>query len=459
MIALWHSRRLAPLASRGCAALLVLQFVSALSVALAGQQSLSVLLDKAELHKDEPAPELWDFSKNQNVVLIILDSLQSDAVDTLHQTEQEWFDRDYAGFVFFRDNAGSFPTTKASLPAIMTGAVYRNEMPLMDFIRQAEKRASIFELFHEHGYRTDLAGITNLLIGTEPSTRFDIPLPYGSTTERIQSEVLRLVDLSLFRFGFHGIKAWVYADRGWRLRRLQSHPERVHHAGNGDAFLLDFAARAVATREEPVFKLIHTGGIHPPFIRGPDCEFSGVVPTNRETLIDQSRCSLRVLARLLDRMRELGIYQESLIVVSSDHGVGVSVARLPGDTRKDRRFSLLAGKALALLMVKPAGRIGPVEVSEAPSFIGDIPATIFEQLGWEHNFPGISAFAHAEGAKRKRQFASYPWTQADWKAPYLRKLVVYDIDGPVRKSLSWRLNRIIMAPDFFDGARDRGPQD
>ena len=122
-------------------------------------------------------------------------------------------------------------------------------------------------------------------------------------------------------------------------------------------------------------------------------------------------------------------------------------------------FIFLAGKALALLMVKPAGRIGPVEVSEAPSFIGDIPATIFEQLGWEHNFPGISAFAHAEGAKRKRQFASYPWTQADWKAPYLRKLVVYDIDGPVRKSLSWRLNRIIMAPDFFDGARDRGPQD
>jgi arylsulfatase A-like enzyme len=72
---------------------------------------------------------------------------------------------------------------------------------------------------------------------------------------------------------------------------------------------------------------------------------------------------------LLDRLRELGLYDSSLIVISSDHGVALPPEGFPG--ARDvfgSPLSEVAGSALALLVVKPPNSAGP----SAPELFGHV---------------------------------------------------------------------------------------
>ena len=87
----------------------------------------------------------------------------------------------------------------------------------------------------------------------------------------------------------------------------------------------------------------------------------------------------------------------------------------------------MAGSALALLIVKPPNSTGPVRISEAPSAITDIPATIVDTLGLKNPFSGTSAMKLDEprrgrassryicGARRNgRRIFSRTWTCSPW---------------------------------------------
>ena len=68
----------------------------------------------------------------------------------------------------------------------------------------------------------------------------------------------------------------------------------------------------------------------------------------------------------------------------------------------DGDLSVIAGKAMALLLVKPPNRRGPLRVSSAPTAITDIPATIADLLGVKHSLPGMPALKLAEDQPRPR---------------------------------------------------------
>ena len=84
-----------------------------------------------------------------------------------------------------------------------------------------------------------------------------------------------------------------------------------------------------------------------------------------------------------------GLYDSSLIVISSDHGVALPPEGFTGDRDVfGGPLSEISGSALALLVVKPPRATGPVRISEAPSAISDIPATIVDTLGLKNPFHG-----------------------------------------------------------------------
>ena len=84
----------------------------------------------------QPPEEIYQLSRDQNVIHIVLDGFLSETFAEVIEQEPDTFDRDFSGFIFFADHLGAFPTTRASIPAMLTGIAYRNEMPLDRFIRE-----------------------------------------------------------------------------------------------------------------------------------------------------------------------------------------------------------------------------------------------------------------------------------------------------------------------------------
>jgi arylsulfatase A-like enzyme len=155
---------------------------------------------------------------------------------------------------------------------------------------------------------------------------------------------------------------------------------------------------------------------------------------------------MRSVAELLEKLRQLGIYDRSLIVVASDHGMGIPPTGGEAASTSIAGLPELMGSSQALLLVKPVAHQGPVVTSTVPSAIGDIPATIAGALGIAHDFPGQSALELSE-APRGREFAHHPWADADWTRRYFSTLTIYSVDGPLRSAESWRLDRVITAPE------------
>ncbi len=447
VVAVLASKRIASFATFASGILLALQSVLVVTTTLQ-----AVPESRAEWRG--PSEAMFDVSRTRNAFHIVLDGFHSDLFSEILAAEREVMDRDYAGFVFFEDHAGAFPTTIVSVPAMLTGTTYRQEEPLQPYITNHFEKGSLFRTLRSNGYRVD--SVTEMRFDNKGATHFfRMPRPYVSYDAYTRFAAWQLADLSLFRHAPHAARPWIFNDQAWRLQNWfgqtpgsQRSQDRRYHSVNG-AVVLDAFAREMAVRiDEPLYKFIHVGIPHLPVVVDANCEFAGVRRFNRQTYRDQARCGIRRVAAFLNRLRDIGVYDDSVVVIASDHGNGLPPRQFAHDRLlPDGNVSAIAGKAMALLLVKPPRAAGPVRVSRAPTQITDIPITIADTLGVPHAFAGTSALTLAEASPRPRTFAMYAWEHEDWRAKYFEHLDLLGINGSLRDGTSWTLGQSLYPPD------------
>jgi len=95
-------------------------------------------------------------------------------------------------------------------------------------------------------------------------------------------------------------------------------------------------------------------------------------------------------------------------------------------------IELPVGRAPALLAIKMPGSSGALSVSQAPTMISDLPASVFTGLGLEHNFSGIPFAELSLEKDRPRTFFQHIGRERE--DAVLRK---YAVVGPVFDPGSW----------------------
>lgn len=445
------ARHIAPIAPFASAVLLTLQAVVLTASALTESQ--------AHAKWQGPSDSMFDLSRTKNVIHIVLDGFQSDVFDDILREDRERLDSSLAGAVFFADHAGAFPTTIASIPAMLTGDTsYRNDQPLQSYFRDRFEDGSLFKSLGAAGYRVD--NITGWQYDNSSETHlYTIPRPYVSYREYTRFTTWELADLSLFRHAPHLLRRTIYNEQKWRLQQVfgpRDTSTRRYHPANGVAVLDEFARRLTPTVDGPLYKFMHVGIPHLPVVLNGNCEFIGAVRSpDREQYRGQARCAVAKVTAILDRLKELGLYDSSVIVIASDHGIGHTSPKFTRSRPTPSGvLSRVAGKALALLIVKPPNSRGPIRISYAPSAISDVPATVLDILGLRHNLPGEPALKLAENGSRTRTFAWYDWE--GWTTPYFDALDIMEINGRVLDGGSWSLKHSFYAPGQGDEARARG---
>lgn len=446
----------------GVASLLSLSFVGLQIVAAAVPLANAVHARGAQSGWSAPPSDLYTVSRSDNVVHIVLDAYLSELFGEAVAEDRAFFDRTFSGFVYFANHLGAFPTTRASMPAMLTGLAYRNEEPFDAFRRRALQRRSIASTFAERGFQvrsiTFHGGEHPSAESTRKSTvRYTIPTPYGSYQDYVRFTALQLFDFAAFRHVPQVLKPSVYNDDSWLVQgglsgnTLESQRSRTARPSNHAAFLSEMAGRLTVGRDGPVYQFIHVAVPHPPLVLDEGCTFSPPRPPTRGSYAAQSRCAVTNVGKIFDRLRALGVYDQSVIVVVSDHGWPLPRPDHPlsGVPTPAGDLQSVALTAMPLLVVKPKGASGPLRVSMAPTAITDIPATIADLAGLPPGlFPGEPALHIAEDAQRSRSFAFHSWGNgnADWSSEYMDALHVFAVDGPIRQPGSWRFQRTIADP-------------
>ncbi len=443
-LAVGFRTRLIPHISALSIAVIVIQLISA---AHAGYQ------EKLFSRKSDPAgfaevPEgIYQFSTKANVVQVILDGFQSDVFQEIIDRDPQWRSR-LTGFTFFPQATAPYSNTFLSLPALWSGELFTNHGSIRDYMSRTLTGTNIPNALHARGYRLDIATGAWWVKKTDKfANYYQIPAPFtGNRREFTEMSAAFLLDLALFRCSPQPLKERIYNGQSWFLTPVLFKDARSrfeHLAGN--AFLRDLTEKAAAVGDGiPIYKFIHVVTPHPPLVVEQDCGYSRkVLPLTRENFTNQAVCTLKSVGAFLDRLRQIGVYDSSLIMVHADHGTDLLFRR--NNTPEPIRVGggnqevLIKGAPFALLLVKPPGAKGEMRVSDAEVELTDLPATVSRLMNLDVNFGGTSVFEVDTRSRSRKYFGS----ENDGAAVFVRDSFDYLqevlINGSVFDPAAWQM--------------------
>jgi hypothetical protein len=412
--------------------------------------------------------EMFTFSSTRNVIILILDTFQTDVFHEIVEEDdgQRTIFRD---FTYFRNSLGGFPTTQGSVPLILTGRYYQNAEPYHRFVKTVFLADSLPKILKESGYRVHLYPFIHpIYLSSDIATNFVRRARWRRT---VVKETAFICDITLFRCLPHFLKKYVWNNQNWFIKRIVENIFRSKSVRKKKSrgkleidplirtdlpFFSLMKEQTSVYKSTPTFKFYHLRGVHPPFELNRSCEIDKLEFT-RQNYKNQAVCLLSKLKEFLDILKEKGVYENSMIFIIGDHGLGnwgiahlniELTGRYNQQTSRSKNLIKVKSAALPLFLVKPFNTSKQPEmgISDVPVSLADIPKTILSEIGIEKQIPGVSVFSLKESDIRRRRFLYHPGFRVQ-KPGYFGDLTEYIITGFSWIDQSWSEPHRIFTPE------------
>jgi YidC/Oxa1 family membrane protein insertase len=334
------------------------------------------------------------FSRESNVLIVMLDGFPGAYVQRIQQEAPDAL-KEYDGFVWYPNTLTTNTATWGSIAALAGGPDYtveainnRDEPSLGQAIREAY---SVYpDAFIPEGYDVTYVnpGYPKSCHDIDPRVHCALSEPYGAHYHATQSATplardsvgvnvpAMMVMVSLFRAAPMFLKSWIYDGGEWHGANSNRSAQSYWYKAPEWGFLSLLAGESTAESPSKTFKFIALSMPHWPYALNGDCMLQ---PTTA-TFTAETVCSLRELGVLFARLKRYGIYDNTRIVLVSDHGWWTDNPMFPTDFSAtvpvgfERRTS--AGFVQPLLMVKDFGARGEMRRSDAFMSNSDVPSIV-----------------------------------------------------------------------------------
>ena len=321
---------------------------------------------------------LYEVAPENNVIVILLDRLDQEYIDELLMHEPDYFEGHFDGFTRYTNNLSTTSRTFPSVVNMLTGYTYGFDEPADEYMREAWRESEFLPALREQGMRSDI--YTDYSYGyldgedlRNAADNLDQGLPKLSLRA-----IDNLVTISLYRYMPYVLK------QGFWLSTSDLEADVAHQGEHDKRYWPDDHAvydslvedgLTINNEIEGNFKFIHLNGCHPPF--NADIDFNKVSYQDSSQYY-QTRFAFGIVFEYLDQLKELGLYEESTIIVLGDHGYTVGLDYL-GDFRD------LSEAQVTGLFVKLSGEHStPLATSIAPVNSDQLRATVWQQAGLDY---------------------------------------------------------------------------
>lgn len=333
---------------------------------------------------------LFGFSKTgENIVVVMMDAFTGTHMERILQAEPE-LKRDLDGFVWYPDTLAAGPSTNTGIASVLCGydctplainaqgsesVAEKINRSYGNFINRLGDKwdVSLYERnwLEEMRLRKytdhDVLGLRYLSDAYTDRyiERNDIAIGRGNTDEF-------LLAVSVYSAVPWSGKNLIYRDGRWFESFLGNKNEVLVLRALKDWALFDqLPELSNANRQKSTFKFIDTELTHFPWFMDPGvCR----IQTNpkREMSSDgvplahlaTETCALKALAKWFDWMKKEGVWDNTTVVLASDHSAGDDPAYSKIFT--DAGMGTGAARSNALLLVKKAGQAGELKTDDAP---------------------------------------------------------------------------------------------
>lgn len=335
-------------------------------------------------------PKFFSFSRNQNIIHIVLDAFQGSVFSEIIANDPS-IAEPFQGFIFYPDALTSAPQSYLSFAAFFSGDAYQGIEPISEYqgrtgmlkIPEGEIGINppILDSLKREGFDLDLLVNSGSHMHYRPDYRsYYFYKQLFRKSDPVQ--IGRLVDLTLIRILPWVGKRQVYRNGSWLF---SADHENLPRANRAEKFMRNFANQINVDNENPTYKLIHLITPHQPWTSSHDCRPQPASNTKIASY-NQANCIIKATALMLDDLKELPVYENSLIIVNGDHG-NCYPGGLPGPGED---LPDCIGNANPLVLIKPPGNQGKLTANHNPVELTDLPATIANIFDLAYQDPGQS---------------------------------------------------------------------
>lgn len=349
---------------------------------------------------------LYELSDNKNVVVFLLDAFDSSILlDMLERDEGEKCKQVLEDFTYYPDASGGYPSTMGSLPFILTGKWYENEVPYAEYVENAYKETDLYDVLQEENYNIGL--YTDSLFINSQTDRYENVFTGQYQLTKPAGFIRSLYKMAIFNYVPHQIKRYfvTYSEDFLKYRKTEK-KESVYSYDVPEFYDGLLENRLKLNTEKNVFRFYHLDGTHPPFT------FDGNLENDYDTefnVYDEAMGCCNLLNEYFEQLKQLGIYDNTAVIIMADHGL------------TSNNWSNL--NLNPLLLIKDFGESHPFEVSDTAVSWEDISG-LFRTLASGENSKDFLK----EAEKQERRFLQYSW-DSGWKKDYLPRMAEYKIMG------------------------------
>ena len=262
----------------------------------------------------------FQFSATEpNYLYILLDEVYGGSADEILRSDEDLAEA-FEGFTFYSNVAGIYPTTIVSVPAILGGELYRNQQPVKDYLAGAFSNSALLNLLDSRGIEPFIhsSGMYCAHMPQVGCSDMGDMLPSEKAAAREHGEIL---DVAMFAMLPDILKPLLYNQGNWTFRRVVKPMDGLLPTSfQVDEFKF-FIDETTIGSAGPGFRLYHNTVTHSPVKLDRNCaRLRTNLPPVYSNYLEQDRCGFALTAKLLDKLRTLGIYDNTFIVISSDHG-------------------------------------------------------------------------------------------------------------------------------------------
>lgn len=332
----------------------------------------------------------FELSDDKNFIIFMLDAVDGDALTELSLSHPE-YSESLKDFTRYDDCMSAYPYTELCVPFLFSGKYYENEMSYNKYYTSSFTESEFFDELEAEGYRLGLYE-PEAVLNDDGMYRFENietdPQSFSSLAEIVKVQI-KLVGL---RYMPYDLKKHCQVMPGDvpRLRRTSLGISKIDFDGSNIAFFTALSENDITISETPCFRFIHIEGGHIPY------RYDALVnelPEDSGTYEGNVEAGMTIALSYVEKLKESGVYDNSVIIIMSDHGYNRYEYNSP------------IGRQHPILFVKGIGESHDfMQISSAPIAHEDFRNACLRLLS---GTAGSDIFDYKDGDSRERRYLYY----------------------------------------------------
>lgn len=332
----------------------------------------------------------FTLSSDKNLIIFLIDATDGDTFDKVLADHPEYRE-ELKDFTYYSDMGATYTQTNYSVPHILTGKWMESKDDYMKYINESFDESPLMGRLLSEGYRIGFYEQQFYPAESEMIHNFENVLQKDTFSPNVPVFLKSQLKLVGFRYAPFDLKkkCILNINKDFPVADKEYDPEGNYWEDNLE-FLADMESAQIETVNEPYFKYYHVDGAHVPLRFDKDLNI-----IENGTYYQNVEAAMTLSIRLLNKLKDSGVYDNSTIIIMSDHGFSEK------DIPEDRLHSVF--------FVKGIGEHGDtMGMNAAPVSFEDLQ-TAFDRL--LDGTRSDEIFDWKEGDKRDRRCFVYSYPE------------------------------------------------